>query len=382
MPKLSIVKGATSVIVRVFIQDSRSVTGAGLSGLVFNSPGLTCYRMRDDDGNAAATAITLATMTRGTWATSGFVEKDATGAPGWYEFGVPNNAIASGSRSVSIHFQGAANMVPLPLEIELTGVDNQDGVRLGLTALPNAAAEAAGGLYTRGTGAGQINQDANGRIDVNAEAWNTLETVALPLVPTVAGNTLDVTATGAAGIDWGNVENKTTTNSLTNTLVKANDVVGQALATASSLSSLSVDVAALASYVDTEVAAILADTNELQTDWANGGRLDLLLDGVKAKTDGLPADPSGLADLASAHGAGSWATATGFAVAGDAMTLVDVDGMDFETYTRAIVAGLAGATNVNGSVVEFMLRDGVTPCLTITYGSTPGQRTASVIVAA
>lgn len=33
------------------------------------------------------------------------------------------------------------------------------------TALPNAAAEAAGGLYTRGSGAGQINQDANGRVD-------------------------------------------------------------------------------------------------------------------------------------------------------------------------------------------------------------------------
>lgn len=37
----------------------------------------------------------------------------------------------------------------------------------GFDGIPNAAAEAAGGLYTRGTGAGQINQDANGRIDVN-----------------------------------------------------------------------------------------------------------------------------------------------------------------------------------------------------------------------
>lgn len=36
------------------------------------------------------------------------------------------------------------------------------------TALPNAAAEAAGGLYTRGTGAGQINQTNNGQIDANA----------------------------------------------------------------------------------------------------------------------------------------------------------------------------------------------------------------------
>lgn len=36
-----------------------------------------------------------------------------------------------------------------------------------------------------------------------------------------------------------------------------------------------------------DTAAILADTNELQTDWANGGRLDLLIDGIKAKTDQL-----------------------------------------------------------------------------------------------
>lgn len=43
--------------------------------------------------------------------------------------------------------------------------DYSDIVRMGLTALPNAAAEAAGGLYTRGSGAGQINQNANGQID-------------------------------------------------------------------------------------------------------------------------------------------------------------------------------------------------------------------------
>lgn len=37
------------------------------------------------------------------------------------------------------------------------------------------------------------------------------------LRPTVEGRTLDVTATGAAGIDWGNIENKTTVNQLANT---------------------------------------------------------------------------------------------------------------------------------------------------------------------
>ncbi len=66
-------------------------------------------------------------------------------------------------------------------------VDFSDVVRFGLTALPNAAAEAAGGLYTRGAGAGQINQPANGLIDINALRWNgtavaTPKTAGVPVV--------------------------------------------------------------------------------------------------------------------------------------------------------------------------------------------------------
>ncbi|MGE4136418.1 MAG: hypothetical protein AB7E98_11970 [Pirellulales bacterium] len=40
------------------------------------------------------------------------------------------------------------------------------------------------------------------------------------------------------------------------------------------------------------IDSILTDTGELQTDWTDGGRLDLLLDGVKGKTDNLPAAPA------------------------------------------------------------------------------------------
>lgn len=50
---------------------------------------------------------------------------------------------------------------------------------------------------------------------------------------------------------------------------------------------LDTEIASILAAVDTEVAAILADTNELQTDWANGGRLDLLIDAIKAKSDQL-----------------------------------------------------------------------------------------------
>lgn len=52
-------------------------------------------------------------------------------------------------------------------------VDLSDVVRAGLTALPNAAAEAAGGLYTRGTGAGQVNQSNNGEVDTKTVRFTT-----------------------------------------------------------------------------------------------------------------------------------------------------------------------------------------------------------------
>lgn len=182
MAKLSILKGATSVLLRIFIQDSSSTTGAGLTGLAFNTASLVCYRMRDDDGNAGATAITLATATLGTWATGGFKEKDATNAPGWYEFGIPNAALATGSRSVGIHLKGATNMAPLPIEIELTNVDNQDGVRYGLTALPNAAANAAGGLPVSSAGGLDLDE-----MNVDIEAIQT--------------STAGLTFTGAGKVD-------------------------------------------------------------------------------------------------------------------------------------------------------------------------------------
>lgn len=47
---------------------------------------------------------------------------------------------------------------------------------------------------------------------------------------------------------------------------------------AASTASSQASVDAIFALVDTEIAAILADTNELQTDWADGGRLDLILD--------------------------------------------------------------------------------------------------------
>lgn len=176
--KLNILKGKTSKTLLVFIQDSSSTTGAGLTGLLFNSASLTWYYYREEAGTGA-TQVTLATQTIGTWATGGFIELDAADMPGWYELGVPDAVLAAGADFVGMVLKGATNMAQLNIELQLVSYNPNDAVRLGLTALPNAAAEAAGGLYTRGTGAGQINQDDNGRIDANLDAWLTTTPLAL-----------------------------------------------------------------------------------------------------------------------------------------------------------------------------------------------------------
>lgn len=56
-------------------------------------------------------------------------------------------------------------------------------------------------------------------LDTNTKKWNDLTTVALPLVPTTAGRTLDVSVTGEAGVDWANVGSPTTTLNLSGTTI-------------------------------------------------------------------------------------------------------------------------------------------------------------------
>ena len=121
MAKYQLVKGTTSQTVEVFIQDSSSTTGAGLTGLAFNTASLTAFFYRE--GDASTTSMTLVTMTLGTWVTLGFVVVDATNMPGVYQIGIPDAALATGADYVNITLRGASNMVDLHLEIQLSNFD-------------------------------------------------------------------------------------------------------------------------------------------------------------------------------------------------------------------------------------------------------------------
>lgn len=144
MAKRTIKAGATDQTVDIFVMNSSSTTGAGLTGLAYNTASLVCYYRKNATGSA--TALTLATQTvGGAHSDGGFVEIDATNMPGMYRLDLSDTIVATGPY-VTVMLKGATNMAPVVLELELVAYNPFDGVRMGMTALPNAAADAAGGL--------------------------------------------------------------------------------------------------------------------------------------------------------------------------------------------------------------------------------------------
>lgn len=117
MAKLSLYGGDTDQSILLFIQDSGETTGAGLTGLAYDTASLACYYVRP--GSAAA-ELSLATQTvTGAHSDGGFVEIDSTNMPGWYRLDLSDAIIATGVTSVGITLQGAASMAPCNVELQL-----------------------------------------------------------------------------------------------------------------------------------------------------------------------------------------------------------------------------------------------------------------------
>lgn len=111
------VVASTSQCVGVFVSDSSSSTGAGLTGLAYNTASLTCYYYLPATAGTATTCG-LASSTLGTYTSGAFKEISSSNMPGWYEFCPPNAALASGAEAV-FQLKGATNMAPTNLRIVL-----------------------------------------------------------------------------------------------------------------------------------------------------------------------------------------------------------------------------------------------------------------------
>lgn len=231
--KTQIKKGKTEVSLYVFIQDSASSTGAGKTGLAYNTAGLSAYYVRPLAAAASIPLVTLALVTTA-WASGGFIEVDSVNMPGVYRLDVPNAVFATGVDSVVMMMRGASGMAPLVMEVMLIAYDPQDTVRLGLTALPNVAAGANGGLPT-GNASGQVvvSSTATGAITSGSFAAGAINNAAI--------------ATDAIGSD---------------------ELAASAITEIQSGLATSAALATVAGYIDTEVAAIKTNTDLLPTNFS------------------------------------------------------------------------------------------------------------------
>ena len=128
MPKFLLGSSPTSVILRVKLLNSSVSTGAGLTGLVYNSTGLNISAIKLNEatttsyttaGSTIETITTLGTYAAPTATKCRFKEVDATNHPGVYEIQLADARFAS-TTGVVVSISGATNLAQCDIEVECT----------------------------------------------------------------------------------------------------------------------------------------------------------------------------------------------------------------------------------------------------------------------
>ncbi len=164
-----------------------------------------------------------------------------------------------------------------------------------------SASHLAGGHYKVPLNTTDTNTLGRLRLYVNESGalpvWRDFMVLPANIYDSLVGGSdyLDVNTVQAAGTAWGS--GAITAASIAADAITAAKVASDAVTEIQNGLATAAALATIDDFLDTEIAAILADTNELQTDWVNGGRLDLLIDAIKAKTDNLPSDPADDGDI-------------------------------------------------------------------------------------
>src|SRR5574343_435285 len=285
MSMRSIKKGSAdqSVVIRII----DSTDGTPETSVVYNTSGIDLWYRRE---GAIKTSITEATLTN-------LNDAHSDGGvlhigDGYYRLDLPDAAVATGANGVMVGGT-VTGMIVIGCYVPLVDHDPYDGVRLGLTALPNAAADAAGGLPI--SDAGGLDLDAKigaltftvaGAIDADAIADNAIDAGAIATGAITnakfSAGAIDAAAIADNAIDAGAIA----TGAITNAKFAAGAIDATAIANGA------IDAATFAADVDAEVATYiwnaatasyggagtygqavedtLADTNELQGDITNG----------------------------------------------------------------------------------------------------------------
>jgi len=178
-------RGATGVILHLFLPDSGSVSGAGRTGVSPSSSGLVIALIRPGDPGPAAYSASAGTIesivTLGTWIspTEGrcrWREIDAGLLPGWYELQLPNAWFdATGDRrSVAGMVWGPAGVVPTPFQIQLCDPARGVGSPSRLDAAISSRADAAAYTSVRAQRLDLLDTPISSRGDATAANQATL----------------------------------------------------------------------------------------------------------------------------------------------------------------------------------------------------------------
>jgi hypothetical protein len=164
--------GDTSKTVDVFLPNSSSTTGAGLTGLVFNTASLIAYYRISPTGTA--TSLSLVTQTvGGAYSSGGFVEIDATHMQGMYRLDIPNAVLAS-QGTTTVYLSGATNLAVVPIQLNVTvpvGLDQSQA--LPTNPVANSTGEALFILDNMAGRIGTAQAGASSTITLDAGASST-----------------------------------------------------------------------------------------------------------------------------------------------------------------------------------------------------------------
>lgn len=314
------VRGNTSKLILV---NMYGTDGTPKTGLAFGSVTATYTR----NNGSADVDVTEATMTMGTWASGGWIEVDATNSPGLYQFGVPDAAIASGADAVFFSFKATTTFQRF-VHASLIDVDLRNGANVAANTVQiegvdatnqiNTEADTALADYDAPTNAEMAARTVTSATYATASALSTAQgDITSILTDTAAMDTSAELRTLLFGSDTPGATasalttaqsditsiladtNAVDTASEIRTLIMGSDVApasttqaataqadldiitgtngvtlatsqpNYAPATVAALSAHDDKLDTVDDFLDTEIAAILGDSNELQTRFAN-----------------------------------------------------------------------------------------------------------------
>lgn len=133
-----VLRGSTdqSVVIRII----DATDGTPETGVEHNTSGIDLWYRREGEAKVSITEAALASADAAH--SDGGIEHLGDG---YYRVDLPDAAVASGAAGVLVGGT-VTGMIVIGAYLHLTAYNPLDSVRLGLTALPNAAADAAGGL--------------------------------------------------------------------------------------------------------------------------------------------------------------------------------------------------------------------------------------------